>query len=310
MGVMLGLVLAAAPTMRVDPASRCAPEAALRRELARAPVTVVEGDADFEVTLVAAGPGLRLELTRGEGDVVLERALPTTSCPEAVAAAAVIIERFMREVAVSVVLRPADRRGPRTARDSENGASEGRRGSRRRRRLVRQRTCAGRPGQRRLQHGRDQLECSIDHTTSTGKPGQRRLRHEADRAGLSVDSSCQPTRARRPGQQQLRHGADELDTSIERTRHSRASSDRTGRDRRRTDQFDASSDRTERHWRRTDQLDTSLGRNDPDRRRADQLDTSLERTGRDRRRAEPRPRNFRRFETRLTPRAARCHFRG
>jgi hypothetical protein len=129
MGVMLGLVLAAAPTMRVDPASRCAPEAALRRELARAPVTVVEGDADFEVTLVAAGPGLRLEVTRGEGDVVLERALPTTSCPEAVAAAAVIIERFMREVAVSVVLRPADRRGPRTARDSENGASKGRRGS-------------------------------------------------------------------------------------------------------------------------------------------------------------------------------------
>jgi hypothetical protein len=101
MQALLTLVLLSAPALSVDASSACAPREALERELARAPVRFVASGGDLVLSLNRTGPAFRVTLARRGGALALERSLPTRDCPEAVAAAAVILERFVRELAVS-----------------------------------------------------------------------------------------------------------------------------------------------------------------------------------------------------------------
>ncbi|MBL8923101.1 MAG: hypothetical protein JNJ54_29900 [Myxococcaceae bacterium] len=113
--VFVTTMLAAAPTtIAVSPASACSPGGVLERELRRAPVRFVEGEAELTLRLDPEGGGHRLRVTDLEGVTAIERLLPTPSCDEAAVAAALIIDRALRDI---VVRLPAQDGGARPRRE-------------------------------------------------------------------------------------------------------------------------------------------------------------------------------------------------
>ncbi|MER2563314.1 MAG: hypothetical protein ABTQ32_21480, partial [Myxococcaceae bacterium] len=94
-------MLAAAPTtIAVDGSTVCAPREVLQRELRRAAVQFVEGGAALTVRLTPEGAAHRLVVRDASGAEVIERVLPTASCQEAGVAAALIIDRSLRDIVV------------------------------------------------------------------------------------------------------------------------------------------------------------------------------------------------------------------
>jgi len=95
------LVLASAAgaqtRLRVAPGSSC--DESLRRELSRIAATkLVETDAEVSASLNAKPPGWKLKVERA-GAEALERSLDARDCAEASFAAAVVVERYLHELA-------------------------------------------------------------------------------------------------------------------------------------------------------------------------------------------------------------------
>lgn len=97
----IAVLAADGPTVALAPDSGCAPKAVLRRELRRAPLRFVDDGAALLVRLTPEGPNHRLTV-RAADDVMVERLLPTTSCDEAGLAAALIIDRAVRDIVLQL----------------------------------------------------------------------------------------------------------------------------------------------------------------------------------------------------------------
>ena len=97
---VLAWLTAGPTTVSLDQDSPCAPREVLARELRQSPLRLVEGDADLRVRLTFGNTGHRLSVRTADGVVVLERVLPTTSCSEAGGAAALILDRSVRDIIV------------------------------------------------------------------------------------------------------------------------------------------------------------------------------------------------------------------
>lgn len=99
--VLMTTMLAAAPTtIAVTPAATCSPRSVLERELRRAPVRFVDDDAELTLRLEPERGGHRLRVTDLEGVTAIDRLLPTSSCDEAAVAAALIVDRALRDIVV------------------------------------------------------------------------------------------------------------------------------------------------------------------------------------------------------------------
>jgi hypothetical protein len=119
--VLVTALMAAGPSTTVAVApGPCAPRAALERELRRAPVRFVDDDAELTIRLDAEGAGHHLRVLDVDGVEVMERLLPTPSCDEAAVAAALIIDRALRDIVVRLpVLDGGVRRRRRVERPPE-----------------------------------------------------------------------------------------------------------------------------------------------------------------------------------------------
>ncbi|MBL8933237.1 MAG: hypothetical protein JNM69_01710, partial [Archangium sp.] len=98
--IVVAMLAAAPTTIAVDGSAACAPREVLTRELRRAPVQFVERDATLVVRLIPEGAAHRLVVRDAGGASVIERVLPTASCQEAGVAAALIIDRALRDIVV------------------------------------------------------------------------------------------------------------------------------------------------------------------------------------------------------------------
>ncbi len=87
-------------TVAFDRASSCAPREVIARELRGSPLRLVADGATLTVQLTREAAGHRLIVKTAVGVVVLERSLPTTSCSEAGVAAALILDRSVRDLLV------------------------------------------------------------------------------------------------------------------------------------------------------------------------------------------------------------------
>ncbi|MBM4777526.1 MAG: hypothetical protein GQE15_07455, partial [Archangiaceae bacterium] len=98
--IVMAMLAAAPTTIAIDGSTACAPRQVLERELRRAPVQFVEGAAALIVRLAPEGASHRLLVRDASGAIVIERVLPTAACQEAGVAAALIIDRALRDIVV------------------------------------------------------------------------------------------------------------------------------------------------------------------------------------------------------------------